>query len=261
MSETGGSREWDARSYDRISGPQLAWGNEVIDDLGIEGSETVLDAGCGSGRVSELLLERLDRAAGGRLIGVDGSAAMVEQARARLGPDVSLIHSDLLQLELEEPVDAVLSTATFHWILDHDALFRQVAGWLRPGGRLRAQCGGAGNVAGFYAIAEQVAAAAPWSTHLADMPASKYFAGAEETAERLRQSGFTDIECWLEPRDTEPEEPREFIRTVCLGVHVDALPEELREPFVDAVYEAWGPEGVLDYVRLNIRARRSGDAI
>lgn len=252
-----GSREWDAGTYDRVSGPQLEWGTAVVADLELGGGETVLDAGCGSGRVSELVLERLDPAAGGQLIGVDGSAAMVEQARKRLGPGVTLIHSDLLELELPEPVDAVLSTATFHWILDHDRLWERVAGWLRPGGRLRVQCGGEGNVARFLAACDAVAAEQPWAAYLADLPPSRYFAGAEETAERLRRSGFTDVECWLEPRNTQPKEPREFIGTVCLGVHTDALPVELRDPFIDAVYERWGPGSELDYVRLNVRARRA----
>ncbi len=260
-----GSREWDAGTYDRVSGPQFAWGNEVIDDLELDGTETVLDAGCGSGRVSELVLGRLNPGAGGRLICVDGSAAMVEEARKRLGPEVKVIHSDLLELDVEGlggPVDALVSTATFHWILDHDALFANALEWLRPGGRVRAQCGGEGNVARFYSIAYEVAERKPYAEHVGALPESRYFASAEATAARLERLGFERVECWLQPRDTQPEEPREFIRTVCLGPHVDALPGELREPFVDDVFAEWsardGGEPVLDYVRLNIRAWRPG---
>jgi len=263
----GGSREWDAGTYDRVSGPQFAWGNEVIDDLELDGSETVLDAGCGSGRVSELVLARLDPARGGRLICVDGSLAMVEEARRRLGGGVEVIHSDLLQLgpaDLGGGVDAVVSTATFHWILDHDALFERIHSWLRPGGRIRAQCGGEGNVARFYSIAYEVAEEDPYAEFVGALPESRYFASAEATSERLERLGFSEAECWLQPRDTQPEEPREFIRTVCLGPHVDALPESLRDRFVDDVFARWserdGGEPVLDYVRLNIRARRPGAA-
>jgi trans-aconitate 2-methyltransferase len=260
-----GSREWDAGTYDRVSGPQFTWGEEVVDDLELDGSETVLDAGCGSGRVSELVLARLDPERGGRLICVDGSAAMVEEAQQRLGSDVRVIHSDLLALtpeDLGRPVDALVSTATFHWILDHDALFANARRWLRPGGRIRAQCGGEGNVARFYSIAYEIAEREPYAEHVGALPESRYFASAAATLSRLERLGFADVECWLEPRDTQPEEPREFIRTVCLGPHVDALPEELRDSFIDDVFAEWserdGGDPVLDYVRLNIRARVPG---
>jgi trans-aconitate 2-methyltransferase len=137
-----GTRDWDAATYDRVSGPQVEWSSAVIERLGLEGDETVLDAGCGSGRVTELLLEELPR---GRVIAVDGSAAMVREAGSRLDPvRTRLIHSDLLSLDLDEEVDAAFSNAVFHWIADHDRLFERLAAAIRPGGRLEAQCGGEG---------------------------------------------------------------------------------------------------------------------
>ena len=116
----------------------------MIERIPLRGDETALDAGCGTGRVTRLLAERLPR---GRVIAVDGSRAMVEEATERLAdlaPRVSVRHGNLLELELDEPVDLIVSTATFHWILDHDALFRRLFAALRPGGRLVAQCGGRG---------------------------------------------------------------------------------------------------------------------
>jgi trans-aconitate 2-methyltransferase len=251
-----GSREWDANTYDRVSRPQLEWGAEMVAELELRGGERVLDAGCGSGRVSELLLERLDPERGGRLIGVDGSAAMIAAARGRLGERAELIHSDLLALELAEPVDIVFSTATFHWIADHDALFRRIFAWLRPGGRLIAQCGGEGNIAAFLEIADGVAAREPYAADLAPQPPTRFFAGVEETTGRLQAAGFVDADCRLSPRRAHLDEPLAFLRSVCLGAHTAALPEELREPFVTDVYEIWGRDPVLDYVRLDIDARR-----
>ena len=142
-----GPVDWDARTYDRVAAPQEEWGREVLARLELAGDETVLDAGCGSGRVTRLLCERLPE---GRVIGVDGSPSMIEHARenlAEFGDRVELIVSDLLALELPDPVDAIFSNATFHWILDHERLFQRLFAALRPGGVLEAQCGGKGNVA------------------------------------------------------------------------------------------------------------------
>lgn len=246
-------REWDAASYDRISSPQQAWGLEVIERLGLRGDETVLDAGCGSGRVTQLLVERL---ALGHVVAVDGSQDMVEKARAALGPEVDVWQADLGELELQEPVDAILSTAVFHWIPDHPRLFAALHGALKPGGRLEAQCGGRGNLDLFHGELSAITAEPRWRTAFEGWVGPWNFAGPEETAERLEHAGFTDVHCRLESRTVEPPEPEEFLRTVCLGNHLERLPEEQRAEFVSGVRERMGPEPRLDYVRLNISARR-----
>jgi trans-aconitate 2-methyltransferase len=146
------AREWDAGTYDRVADPMTRWGVAVLERLPLKGSERVLDAGCGSGRVTELLAERLPE---GTVVALDGSSAMVEAARTRLerfGDRIEYVVADLLDPLPVEPVDAILSTATFHWVLDHDRLFRNLAAVLRPGGRLVAQCGGAGNIARVNAV-------------------------------------------------------------------------------------------------------------
>jgi trans-aconitate 2-methyltransferase len=161
---------------------------------------------------------------------------------------------DLLELELDEPVDAVFSTATFHWISDHDLLFRRLRKALRPGGQLVAQCGGEGNITHLRARAAEVLARAPYAVHFADFQPPWHYAGPEKTRERLLAAGFTAAECWLQPAPKQPEHPREFLSTIVLGPHVQHLPEDLREPFMDDVLAALGEPVVVDYVRLNIDA-------
>jgi len=238
-------REWDAASYDRMSDPQLAMARDVIDRLDLRGDERVLDAGCGTGRVTAVLAERVPD---GHVVAVDGSAAMVEATRAR---GIDAFTADLTELELDTPVDAILSTATFHWIADHDRLFKRLHDALRPGGRLSAQCGGAGNIANVQAAIDAVGHpalrgwAGPWN-----------YATPEQTTRRLRDAGFTDIWTWLQPWLVEPEDPREYFTTVILGSHLERLPEPERAPFVDAVLRHVGTPVRAHYVRLNILARR-----
>jgi len=246
------TRDWDARTYDRVAVPMTRWGSIVLDRLPLAGDERVLDAGCGSGRVTEMLAERLPH---GSVVALDGSASMVEAARDRLerfGDRVEYVVADLGQPLPIAPVDAVLSTATFHWVPDHDALFRNLAGVLRPGGRLVAQCGGAGNIATIEAVLRTVGDG--WvGVH--------HFETPEATNRRLEAAGFVDIDCWLndEPTAMEPGDPfRSYLRTVVLGAHLERLPPEDRDAFVDEVV-ARRPGTTIDYVRLNILATRRRD--
>ena len=242
---------WDGASYDRISGPQVELGRAVLDRLPLNGDETVLDAGCGSGRLTELLLERLPR---GHVIAWDASESMLEAARRRLGPKADLRHGDLLELELAEPVDAILSTATFHWIADHAALFERLHDALRPGGRLVAQCGGEGNIDRLRGVAYAILDREPYAAHFRDWRAPWNYAGAEVTRARLLAAGFSVAECWLAPGPQQPEHAREFLWKIVLGPHVQHLPQDLREPFMDEVLRDLGEPVVVDFVRLNIDA-------
>jgi trans-aconitate 2-methyltransferase len=242
--------DWDARTYDRIADPMHRWGLAVLERLPLAGDERVLDAGCGSGRVTEARAERLPQ---GRVIALDASPAMLDEARrrlARFGARVEHLEADLGRpLPIAEPVDAILSTATFHWIADHDALFRNLAAVLRPGGRLVAQCGGAGNTARLRDIVRALGSG---------KDAGLNFATPEDTAGRLEAAGFGSIEVWLtrEPTRLDRGEPLEtYLETVCLREEVAQLEPEERSAFVQEVARRM-PEPVLDYVRLNILATR-----
>jgi trans-aconitate 2-methyltransferase len=246
-----GAREWDAETYDAVSDPQFSWGMEVLERLELCGDEFAVDAGCGSGRVTAELANRLPR---GRVIAVDGSDAMVEKARERLGDGADYLVADLLELRLKEPVDLVFSTATLHWIADHDRLFERLRAALRPGGKLVAQCGGEGNVATHTQAIAAVAARPEFGGHLTKMTGLWNFASPEQTEPRLENAGFIDVHCWLQPKPVQPEQPLEFISTVTLGPILDQLPAEKRRPFAEAVLEESKSPLVLDYVRLNIEA-------
>jgi trans-aconitate 2-methyltransferase len=247
-------RTWDGASYDRISGPMEALGRDVLGRLSLAGDETVLDAGCGSGRVTEALLERLPE---GRVIALDSSASMIAAARERLGRAdgrLEIRQADLLELELDEDVDAIFSTATFHWIADHDALFARLHAALRPAGRLVAQCGGEGNIELLRGRAAPLLAEDRYAAHFSGWQPPLHYAGPRETENRLLAAGFHSSECWLQRAPQRPQHPREFLATIVFGPHVQRLPDDLREPFVDDLLALIGEPVVVDYVRLNVDA-------
>jgi trans-aconitate 2-methyltransferase len=250
-----GTTDWDAKTYHRLAAPQEAWAREVLARLELSGDEAVLDAGCGSGRTTALLAERLPR---GRVIAVDGSESMIAEARETLAPfgeRVDVVHSDLLDLELRKQVDFVFSNAVFHWIADHDRLFARLHSALRPRGRLVAQCGGEGNVEEWRRAVSAASARDEFRDHLAGWSGPWNFAGAEETERRLHAAGFADVRCWLEERLVEPDDPRQFVAVAGLAAHHERLPDHLREPFTDAVLAQLEGPPVLRYVRLNIDGR------
>jgi trans-aconitate 2-methyltransferase len=245
-------RDWDAPTYERLSAPLTAMGTDVLDRLVLRGDETVLDAGCGTGNVTRLLYERLPD---GHVLAVDAAPSMVEQARELLPDDVDVRQADLLELTVDAPVDAILSTATFHWVPDHDRLFVRLHAALKPGGRLVAQCGGYGNVAEIKQAGLDVAAEARFAEHFSGWSTDWTFATPEETEARLRAAGFRDIWCWLTRVDVDPGDPFSYLRAICLGSFVERLPEDLHAPFVRAALERLPDPLEIHYVRLNILAR------
>jgi trans-aconitate 2-methyltransferase len=246
-------REWDAASYDRVGTPQERWAAPLLEHLRPDGVARVLDAGCGSGRVTSALLDRLPQA---HVVALDGSQRMLDEAARRLAPAaaagrVTFVHADLAEpLPLEEPVDAVVSTAALHWVADQEAAYANLAAALRPGGQLVTQCGGAGNVGNVVAALAAVGERwHPW-----------HFATAEEAAARLAGHGFTDVRTWLHDETVRFEDNgplEEFLGTVVLGAHLERMPSEDRPGFVRRVVGAL-PAPVIHYVRLNMVARAGG---
>ena len=269
MSERTAARttEWDASSYHRVSNPHVVWGGKVLDRLPLRGDEIVLDAGCGTGRLTADLLERLPN---GRVIALDTSANMLEVAERELGPRfgdrVRFLRADLQSLDpatVGEKVDAIFSTATFHWVPDHDRLFAGLLSVLEPGGWIVAQSGGGPNLALLRERADALLGAPPYVAHIGDWPGPWTFATDVETAARMESAGFVDVRTDLEEQPTSmPDESayREFLATVIFGEHLSRLPtDDVRDTFLDSLTaqaRADEPPFQLDYWRLNLQGRR-----
>lgn len=241
------TREWDAVAYDSLPLPHVAWGRRVLDRLRLGGGERVLDAGCGTGRDGAALLARWPDA---DLVGVDGSAQMIEQARRRLGDRVELHVADLTEpLPLTEPVDAVMSVAAFHWVSDHDLLFGHLATVMRPGARLASDCGGEGQLSVLEAALVEVTGERKYGVT---------YRGVPDTERSLAGAGFDVEDVRLRPdplRFDDPAALDAYLATVCLGSYLVGRSSAEQREFVAAVREAMA-EPVIDYVRLEIDAVR-----
>ncbi|HTK31923.1 MAG TPA: methyltransferase domain-containing protein [Candidatus Saccharimonadaceae bacterium] len=258
------SAEWDAATYHRIADPQWIWGQEVLSRLPLVGDETVLDLGCGSGRLTALLADRVPE---GRVIGVDRSARMLAEAARQRAPEhaarLHLVRADLPALPLGSVADAVFSNATFHWIADQAALFREIGRVLRPGARLVAQCGGLGNLATLHERAARHTTGEEMAPRLAGWRPSWHFSDPPTTRRHLEAAGFRDIEVALEPRPThfagenayrafvEHVVMREWLARLDDATLVEALLDRM---CADAARDT--PPWTLDYVRLNLSAMR-----
>lgn len=253
---------WDAAAYHVVSTPHVAWGEKVLARLDLRGDETALDVGCGTGKLTAMLAERLPR---GRVIALDRDPGMVAKAREHLAPfgeRVECAVGDALALPVGV-ADVVFSTATFHWIVDHDALFRSVFAALRPGGRLHAQCGGGANLARVLERLSSILREPRYARWFEGAAEPWFYAGVEDSVERLRRAGFVDVEVSLEPapaRFETREAFRRFCETVVVGQRLAPMPDDaLRGEVVERIVEmaSRDPEPfVLDYVRLNLRGAR-----
>jgi trans-aconitate methyltransferase len=249
-------KDWDAASYHRLSEPQFAWGLDVLAGIELRGDERALDVGCGTGRLTLELIRRLPR---GFVVALDQSAAMANQARARLE---RVVRADAAALPFVSSFDLVFSTATFHWVPDHERLFTSLFMALAPGGRLVAQCGGGPNLARLYERADALTLSREFAPYFADWHRPWNFANAETTKRRLEAAGFANATASTRPAPVsfpDASAYRSFIRTVCIRPHLSLLPAALHERFIDALAARAAeddPPFTLDYWRLDMTATR-----
>jgi trans-aconitate methyltransferase len=258
------AREWNSAAYARLSDPQFGWGRVIVQSLKLRGDETVLDAGCGAGRVTGELLERLPR---GRVLALDLSHNMVAEARkslaSRFGPHACYVQADLQAVPLLDAVDGVFSTATFHWVKNHDALFESLFLALKPGGWLTAQCGGGPNLRRLRDRTEALMRSEKYAPHFAEWKTPWRYPEPEETAGRLKRTGFANVKTWLEESPVHLSDAQtfyDFEANVTLHRHLAAITDDrARHEFLEALtrqYTADDPPWTLDYWRLNIRATK-----
>jgi trans-aconitate 2-methyltransferase len=257
-------RGWNGAAYHRLSQPQVRWGKKVLAGLHLRGDEVLMDAGCGTGRLTAELLLALPA---GRVVAVDISENMLTTAREHLSPrfggQVQLVAADLQQLPFEQTFDGIFSTAAFHWVPNQKQLFFSLLRALRPGGWLRAQCGGGPNLARLRQRIDALATTSRFADCLTGFPSPWVYHNAQEAAGLLEEVGFRETQTNLEPALTVFENARtysEFVRTVIVRLHLEQIPDAMRRTqFVDELTRQAStdhPPFALDYCRLNLSGSR-----
>ncbi|HEU5400449.1 MAG TPA: methyltransferase domain-containing protein [Terriglobales bacterium] len=254
--------EWDAVSYDKLSDPQFSWGIKLLPTLPLRGDETVLDAGCGSGRLTEELLKRLPD---GRIVALDLSSNMLQNAQERLawaGKRVLFQRCDLSNFRLPEPVDGIFSNAAFHWVPDHDSMFPSLFRALKSGGWLIAQFGGEGNLAKLKSRTRELCNVEPFAKYMKEFSDGAHYETEAVTRRRMENAGFVGVETSRHPepvRFPDAASMKTFVSKVNLHRYLAALPDELSGQFADKLVEIAAnddPPYTLDYMRLTIRGKK-----
>jgi trans-aconitate methyltransferase len=257
------STEWNSQAYHKVSNPQFDWGLKVLDRVRVRGNERVMDAGCGSGRLTAKLLERLPQ---GEVFGVDLSLNMLQHATEHLNNfdgRIKFVQADLANLPFQSEFDGIFSTAAFHWVKNHEALFASLARSLKPGGWIVAQCGGDPNLADVHRRTAVLMRSSKYARFFENWPNPWEFADDKTTADRMCRAGFTNVETWMESspiRFGSVEEYKEFMVPVILRPFLNAITDaKLKQEFADElVDEAFrDPKFELDYWRLNLQGRKN----
>ena len=259
---------WDATTYDCISDAQESWGHEILECRRWKGNEIVLDAGCGSGRLTKILSTKVPQ---GKVIAVDSDLAMIILAKENLAKfsNIEFIKWIFLNYLLHEKVDVVFSNAILHWILNHKKCLNAFGKFLNLDGELLIQCGGYGNLAKTLSIFNKVRRSKEFHNYFCNNKGDDiwkqtwYFAKKEDTEKILQEIGFKNIQVFLEDRESKFHNKEEyflFIKTIVLLPYLKYLPNDmLKDKFAKSVIQeidtnAKELQWKLDFVRLNINA-------
>jgi trans-aconitate 2-methyltransferase len=242
-------QKWNAEDYAKNSSEQLRWARELMAKLALRGCESVLDIGCGDGKISAQLALA---AKSGKVLGVDLSEDMIRLAAenypAARYPNLSFLRMDAADIRLSEKFDAAFSNAALHWVKNHTAVLRGVHACLKSGGKILFQMGGRGNAADVLCAMEKVWLSPRWRPYFAGFTPPYHFYGPQEYEDWLPECGFGPVRVELVPKDMQHQGEEGFmgwLRTTWFP-YTDLLPAELRDAFLAELVETYTAAYPLD---------------
>lgn len=240
---------WNAEDYAGNSSAQLEWAQELIAKLDLKGYESVLDIGCGDGKVSAQLARTVRD---GYVVGIDVSEDMIRHATVQFPseayPNLSFHCMDATDIRFADRFDVVFSNAALHWIENQHAVLKGVRSCLKPGGKLLFQMGGHGNAEEILNVVEKVVQQDRWQEYFETFTSPYHFCGTKEYEIWLAENGFCISRLELIPKDMKHKNADDFagwLRTVWFP-YTDCLPEEMRDKFLRNVVEIYTAKHPVD---------------
>jgi trans-aconitate 2-methyltransferase len=243
--------DWNAQDYSKNSSNQFQWAKELIPKLKLQGEETLLDIGCGDGKITAELAKCLPK---GKAVGIDSSSQMINVAKSAFPEkdykNLSFQLMDARKLIFREEFERIFSNAALHWILDQKTVLQGVQRSLKADGRLLFQMAGKGNAKDILSIIDQLLTVEPWKRFFTDMTFPYGFYNTEEYRTFLDEAGLVPKRVELFPKDMRlngAEGLAGWIRTTWLPF-TDKLPDELRQKFIKEIINRYLQEHPIDDV-------------
>jgi trans-aconitate 2-methyltransferase len=230
--------KWDPADYQKSSSAQYNWAMALIAGLKLEEDESILDIGCGDGRITAHLAGLVPN---GSVLGIDLSPEMIRFAADKYPPaehsNLSFRVGDASHLHFSEEFDLVVSFACLHWVKDHLPVLKAVRQSLVPGGRFLMQCGGRGNAARILDLTADVTASPSWKEYFTGFSFPYHFYGPEEYRVWLAEAGLRSHRVGLVPKDMIHQGQaglESIVRNTWLP-YLERLPDHLRDEFVKEI--------------------------
>lgn len=263
MEINAGTDKWDAGDYAKNSAAQESWAHEMLAKLDLEGSEHLLDIGCGDGKITYAIAQKLHK---GRVVGIDRSPGMIRLAKELYDlPHLSFSIMDAAELSVLGKFDVAFSNAALHWVNDHQAVLAALKNQLRRHGKLLFQMGGYGNAQEVLEVVEQLTASEKWKNSFADFQFPYRFCKVEDYEKWLPQAGYEPRRIELLVKDMvhdNGEEMKGWLRTTWFPF-TDCLAGQEKEEFLNLVVQKYCESHPVDsagrihvrMVRLEVEAR------
>jgi trans-aconitate methyltransferase len=223
---------WNAEDYARNSSAQELWANELISKLSLKGNESLLDIGCGNGRITNEIARRLPF---GYVIGIDSSESMIElSSKSITNNNLSFYVMSATDIHLDKKFDIAFSNATLHWVKEHPAVLASLKKHLNPNAKILFQMGGKGNALEIVSTLEQVTTLSKWSEYFKGFDFPYHFYGVEDYERWLPVAGYKASRIELIPKDMVHKNPdglKGWLRTTWFP-YTNRLPNNQREIFL-----------------------------
>jgi len=229
--------EFDGFQYRQASSHQEEWGTRLMHELSLKGNERVLDLGCGDGRLTSRIAEMVP---GGSVVGIDGSAGMIDAAMTLIKPNLLFKQQDILALDAVDEYDLIFSNAALHWVYDHKIVLNASYSALRPGGIMRFNFAAEGNCSHLVAILHEVMSMEEFRDFFSTFAWPWYMPSVEMYAKLVDAVPFSRAQVWGEVADRyfpDINTMVDWINQPSLVPFLAHLPSSMRSPFREAAVD------------------------